>query len=114
MTDENPIDDDCVELVKALNTLPGITTLESCCGHGQWPYQVHLRAESLDVLPQLCYWFNQRHSGCCGWRVIVSTDPACTCVLFTVEGPTGGRAFEEAGHIANLIHGRLKHEVERA
>lgn len=37
------MDTECVALCDALNSLPGVGTFESCCGHGQRPYSVWLK-----------------------------------------------------------------------
>ncbi len=37
---EECYDPEVVELCNAMNALPGITTLESCCGHGKIPFRI--------------------------------------------------------------------------
>lgn len=95
------MDAECVALCTAMNKVPGIRTIESCCGHGRYPYRVWFIAESLDVLPELIYWFAGCHCGHYGWRVIVTTDCVMSDATFRVEGPIG--AFDEADHIAQLL-----------
>ena len=97
------LDRECASLCNALNLLPGICTVESCCGHGEWPFRIWFVTKGLRYLPRLCYWFDGCHCGCYDWHVVVSTDCAMNPVTFRVEGPTGRRAFEEAEKIAKLI-----------
>ena len=44
--DEMELDEHCVDLVRALNRLPGITTFESCEGHCEAPYRIWFTADS--------------------------------------------------------------------
>lgn len=37
---DDRMDPECIELCDALNGLPGIRTIESCCGHGKEPFRV--------------------------------------------------------------------------
>lgn len=41
------MDHQCVDLCRALNCLDGITTTESCCGHGKAPFLIFLRARNI-------------------------------------------------------------------
>ena len=40
LTGDEQLDPEVVALCEALNTLPGIETVSSCCGHGQRPYRI--------------------------------------------------------------------------
>lgn len=42
---DDRMDPECVALCDVLNTLPGIRTFESCCGHGEHPFIVFFRAD---------------------------------------------------------------------
>ena len=95
------MDIECVPICKAMNKVPGILTVESCCGHGKTPFHIWFEAKSLTALPALLYWFNSCHCGFSGWSVQVTTDCGCSSVTFMVEGPVG--AYKEANHIAKLI-----------
>ena len=97
------MDPECVELCRAMNALPGITTTESCSGHGEFPYRVFFHADNLRCLPALLYWFDGCHCGFYGWQVTVATDCAMSPVYFCVEGPTGDAAYSESKEIAQLI-----------
>ncbi len=37
------MDIECIDLCNAMNSLPGIVTMESCCGHGASPYHIFFR-----------------------------------------------------------------------
>jgi hypothetical protein len=47
------MDDECVALCDALNTLPGVATTESCCGHGIHPFRVFFSCTSFDSLKRI-------------------------------------------------------------
>jgi len=37
------MDKECIDLCNAMNSLPGIETTESCCGHGASPFMIFFR-----------------------------------------------------------------------
>ena len=95
------MDMECIKLCEAMNTMPGIRTTESCCGHNKDNFHIWFDAENLDSLPALLYWFAGCHCGHYDWRVTVKTDCAMNPVSFCVEGPVG--AYNEADDIACFI-----------
>jgi len=101
------LDKDCVSLVAVMNKIPGIQTIESCCGHGKGPYHIWFCAASLENLPTLLYWFDGCHCGYYSWRVFVTTDCAMSPVHFCLEGPIGEQAYYESAKIAALIAKQL-------
>lgn len=98
------MDPEVVELVEAMNLLPGITTTESCCGHGEHPFRIWFTLADLQALPPLLYYLAACHSGIYGWRCEVTTDcgmgPASFYVTSTEKGE---EAYQEAGVIADLL-----------
>ena len=50
--------DQCLDLCKALNRIPGITTTESCCGHGKTNYHIFFLAKSLEGLAPIAYFLH--------------------------------------------------------
>ncbi len=95
------IDPEVVKLCDALNSLPGVETFESCCGHGRTPFHVWVMVRRMRDLPRLCYWLAACHSGVGGWRVVAQTDCGMSPVTFMVEGPAGD--FDGADRIAEVI-----------
>ena len=95
------LDIECEPLCHALSIMPGIRTVESCCGHGERPYHIWFEVQDLDNLPAALYYFDGCHCGFYGWRVIATTDCAMSPVKFMVEGPVG--AYAESYVIAKLI-----------
>jgi hypothetical protein len=55
------IDEECIHLCVLLNSLPGINTIDSCCGHNNYPYRI---------------WFNIDNVSCQGLRILLrAIDP---------------------------------------
>lgn len=102
------MDPECVQLCRALNKLPGVTTTESCCGHDKGPFRIWFRVEDLKNLPDLLYRFSPCHSGCYGWKVTAHTDCARSPVSFMIQGPQGEEGYTAANKIASLILGDIK------
>jgi hypothetical protein len=44
------MDPECIKLCDALNELPGVRTIMSCCGHGRHPFTVDFLCSSFDSL----------------------------------------------------------------
>lgn len=95
------MDKECIVLCRAMNNLQGITTTESCCGHGKEPFQIWFKVDKLSDLPKLLFHFDACHCGFDGWFVDVMTDCGMAPVHFRVNGPKG--AYAEADKIAHLI-----------
>jgi hypothetical protein len=102
-------------LCEALNTLPGVRTYESCCGHGQEPYRIWLHVaqphRNLFCLTYWC-WLAERHNGVRGWALRERTIN-CTRDRLGRERPLDlileGHAGDFAGaeQIAKAIRERL-------
>ena len=96
------MDPEVVDLCAALNRLTGVTTVESCCGHGKETYCIWFQVERLEDLPSVPWFVDVCHSGQKGWRVIVSTDCCMSPASFMLEGPVG--AYESSKEIACFIN----------
>jgi len=102
------VDQECVALCSAINMLPGLTIVESCCGHGERPFKIWVNAANVSNLAPLCYFLDSCHSGLLGWKVIVQSDCSMARPTFKVEGPVS--AFEDAAAIAKLITDWVREE----
>jgi hypothetical protein len=103
MPEESGWDEEVASLCKALNSLDGITTVESCCGHSKEPFRIWFHADNVDDVVPVCYFSSVCHTGRTGWRVIVGTDCAMSPVIYLLEGPEGESGYEAAGIMAKLI-----------
>jgi hypothetical protein len=106
------MDQECVFLCIALNKLPGIKTVSSCCGHGKKPFRVFFTAENVADLIPICYWSDSCHLGFPGWRAEATTDCSMSPITFMLEGPNF--AYAAAHKMAMLLEGWLAGADERA
>ena len=98
------MDAECVALCDAINRFDGITTYESCCGHGKDAFCVWFSVDSLEALPPVIYWFDACHSGV-NWSVYVTTDCCLSPATFHAESSSwGDKAFAEAEQIAKYMN----------
>jgi tRNA(Phe) wybutosine-synthesizing methylase Tyw3 len=96
------IDPECIPLCAAINeSMTGVKTVESCCGHGRERYMIWVRVRSLHALAKLCYWLMLCHSGQSGWQVVAQTDCGAQPGIMRIEGPV--RGWRPAEEIAKVI-----------
>jgi len=97
------MDLECVDLCKAINSLEGIQTTESCCGHGTHPYMIFLVTEDIGYLPDLLYYIDVCHTGFSGWQMRVYTDCSKCYPVLMLTKEVSESTYEEAKIIAKLI-----------
>jgi len=104
----NGMDPECTELCKAINDLlPGLQTVESCCGHGKLPFRIWFTVSTIkalrEELPILLYWCDSCHIGF-DWPCFVETDCGMSPPMFRLESyMVGDQAYLEAGKIAKHL-----------
>lgn len=103
MTLPPDMDKECIELCRAINRLPHLITVDSCCGHVQHGFWIFFQAHRLQALVPLCYWVDVCHCGQKGWRVVATTDCGMSPVSFLLEGPSGEEGYKGAEVIADCI-----------
>jgi hypothetical protein len=102
-------DTECIALCNAINRFyPALYTIESCCGHGKWPFRIWFRVNDIERLPGLLYWFDICHCGFGYWKIVVYTDCGMSPATFEIVGPSGEMAYKEANEIAKLIEEHLQ------
>src|SRR5262245_11443287 len=92
------LDKECRALCVALNKLPGVHTISSCCGHGRRPYWIFFVVSRLDALVSIAYEARHATRDDChhdDWRVVAYTDCARAPIGFRLEGPPGDYAGAE-------------------
>lgn len=65
-------DYECISLCNTLNRLPGLTTYESCSGHGERPFYVWFRCDDIDTLSRLGRVVDKRYSDG-NWEIILDS-----------------------------------------
>jgi len=98
------MDKECISLCEAINNVPGLHTIESCCGHGKEPFRIWFHVEFPDDLPVLLYYCDPCHVGFT-WRCTVSTDCAMSPVHFMLESEAvGEEAYKQSETIADHVN----------
>ena len=97
------MDKECIPLCDALNLLPGVTTIESCCGHSKDNFNVFFTVDSLKALGSLVQFFESCHSGQPYWKVCVYGLCDNEIAYFVIRGPIGEPGYESSKTIATKI-----------
>ena len=66
------MDYECIELCATLNQLPGLTTYESCMGHGKRPYWIFFRCTELGTISRLGRCLAKNYSDN-NWEIVVDS-----------------------------------------
>ena len=77
------MDAECVELCDVLNELPGITTCESCCGHGVYPFQIFFNAVHVKNLRPILLALDAHEN----WYVTATWASGSDSIYFSLTGP---------------------------
>lgn len=101
------MDPECIDLCNALNEIPGIETISSCCGHGKDGFAIWFRAKSISplfIVGRAISW--QYAGGPETWECKLSicdieNDPIH--FWLTSNNTKGKQAYEEAKMIAANI-----------
>jgi hypothetical protein len=98
------IDPEVIPLVDALNSIPGIYTLDTCSGHGSGQMSIFFRGERQRAIARVLYWFDSCHSGE-RWTVKARTDCGGRNITFCAESfpRVGEEAWASARHIAACL-----------
>ena len=78
------MDPECIPICTAMNNLPGIRTVESCCGHGERPHWIFFLAETIDSLCPIL-----RAAESSDWKVEVYWSNGGGFAMFWLQGPIG-------------------------
>lgn len=97
------MDKECAALCYAINRIPGIKTVESCCGHGERNFKVWFEVSDLKDLPILLYYCDPCHIGF-RWNCFVKTDCGRSPVTFSLQSESMSEvSYREAQMIADCI-----------
>jgi hypothetical protein len=110
MNYDERMDPQCFPLCDAINAIPGLTTSESCCGHGKAPFRIWFHAKRIRDLYVLVRCIDNRYGGIRGWSCQVEDcDLTERPVIFLVcSGESKGpKSYLESRRIADSIQGFL-------
>jgi hypothetical protein len=109
---DSSLDPEVVRLCTSLNRIPGLGTVESCCGHDSEDFIVWFRARDLNVLRFLARLLCPRlHASAPGSReamLLITLDHG-NCMneegvlWFCLVGPPGHCSYEAANRLADEI-----------
>lgn len=106
------MDSECVAICDAINRIPGLRTVESCCGHGDLTFSVWFKVDDPENLPLLLYYIVPCHIGF-KWNCLVHTDCAMSPPTHRIESLIKGEeAYTQAKWIAAKINAHLDSQEE--
>jgi hypothetical protein len=106
------IDAECIELCNAINSIDGLQTCESCCGHGKRAMRIWIVAEKVKNLMTIGRILDRRYSIILhDWKCEVNcTDGKFGVIFFLHSGNTiGQQAYNESKILAENIRIHLAH-----
>ena len=113
------MDNECVALCNTLNSLPGIQTFESCCGHGKNNYRIWFRADNINDLCIPTMGCNRNYCGHIGWHIEINHVECPNKTVFLMEGPIGSESYSAIDDIITTINSfvidnnRIKQEAQK-
>ena len=110
------MDEECIPLCNALNSIPGIITVDSCCGHEKHDFRIWFYLEDggkVNYLKVVSTAFDPRYGGIDGWVcTLENSDIVDHLPFFKISsGKTvGEQAYKESRVIATNIRELLNHQ----
>jgi len=100
---DDRMDKECVPLCDALNALPGIRTIESCCGHSKHSFRVYFLVDGTSSMQGL--FFLTRLS-----VADVVHDGILPTVFCLSSGPAKGQeAYDQVSSLIDNVNHHLNH-----
>lgn len=112
------MDKECIKLCDALNRLPSVRTIESCCGHGTYNFTIYFYATDIRVINALGRLMSHNYSPYCwykdendeyheDWRIKLDICDSMDFnhdILFCLEGNKDNKnLFKEADEMADYL-----------
>lgn len=111
------MDAECIPLCDAMNSIKGIRTVESCCGHGKTSFDVWFKLdkkyfENLHIIARItCI----RYGGFSNWTCTPYCDDIYKSNKLTFELSSGiakgKKAYDQADKMVENIHYHLNHKA---
>ena len=112
---DKSMDKECIDICNAMNSIPGISTFESCSGHNKKPFRIYFNSTDQQGLFFLTRCIDQRyweygHQ----WSITLSVNDLYKDILPTVfllqSTSKGSQAIHEANCLINNFMIHLNHE----
>lgn len=113
---DDRMDPECVQLCDAVNSIAGLETVSSCCGHGKTPFRIffYLRDKTkINNLSVISRVMDRRYGGPVNWEcVLEGTDAPEYMPYFCITSGAsrGEKAYAESIDIAENMSFHLQHE----
>ena len=113
---DKKMDKECILLCDVINSIPGLKTIESCCGHNENSFNIwfYIRDEqkvhNLNLIGRV---FDQRYGGISGWScTLVNGDIPNHAITFLISSGSivGELAYEQSLQIANKVIEHCNHK----
>lgn len=113
----NNMDEECIRLCNAMNSLPGIETFESCCGHNKSKYYIWFIVTdyekrgllSLSRFLSVNYHLIGSSYSEEYWKIILDHKDTSPQICFRLEGPVGD--YAGANELAQLIEDHVGNHI---
>jgi hypothetical protein len=93
------MDPECIPICDALNSLEGVETISSCCGHGYAPFRIYFVVNKLAELKPILERIDESEE----WRLRVSMATGNMEIYFILDGRQGDVAYTLANKLAEVL-----------
>ena len=102
------MDKECIELCDILNTLPGLKTFESCCGHLKNRYSIWFFCDNIDTLSRLGRAVYKNYSDG-KWEIIVDSTDTHPRGVFWLRTLAPFASQDEMEQSLSILISNIKH-----
>lgn len=102
------MDKECIELCDILNTLPGLKTFESCCGHLKDRYSIWFLCDNIDTLSRLGRAVCKNYSDG-KWEIVVDSTDTRPRGVFWLRTLAPFASQDEMGQSLSDLISNIKH-----
>ena len=109
------MDKECIEICNVLNSLPGIRTFESCCGHLKDIYSIWFLCDNLNTISRLGKTVDGNYSDG-RWELLVDSTDTHPVGVFWLRSKKPFESFEKMNNSLNgfihAIHNWFDHKFD--
>lgn len=101
-------DKECIELCKTLNTMDGLNTTESCCGHFKNKFMIFFRCDNFSTLAKISRSVNRNYSDG-KWELLVIDKDTYPCCNFWLRSKEPFKTESEMNESVNELIDNLRY-----
>ena len=102
------MDNERISLCDALNSLPGVNTFESCCGHLKSQYRIWFFCEDIDTLSRLGRCVERNYSDG-RWEILVDSTDTSPRGVFWLRSKEPFESYEDMEQSVQYLIENIKH-----